>query len=78
MKNVLRLNAVLAVAVCLAGMPARAPGIAHADSSVQTLPFAQDWSTTTLITASNDWSGVPGIVGYRGDALSSADGAEPM
>ena len=33
----------------------------------QPLPFAQNWSDTTLIRRNDDWSGVPGIVGYLGD-----------
>ena len=40
-------------------------------NAAQTLPFHQDWSTTTLITGDDDWSEVPGIVGYRGDGLST-------
>jgi VCBS repeat-containing protein len=34
--------------------------------------FFQDWTNTNLITTSDDWSGVPSIVGYRGDGLASA------
>lgn len=41
------------------------------DSSPQTLPFSQNWTTTTLITTDDNWSGVPGIIGYRGDDLST-------
>jgi DNA/RNA endonuclease G (NUC1) len=33
----------------------------------QPLPFSQNWSNTGLITVNNNWSGVPGIVGYLGD-----------
>jgi predicted extracellular nuclease len=44
-----------------------------ADVMPQTLPFAQDWSNTSLITANDDWSGVPGITGYLGDTLTSAN-----
>lgn len=29
--------------------------------------LTQDWSTLTLITANDDWSGVPSIVGFLGD-----------
>jgi VCBS repeat-containing protein len=39
--------------------------------------FFQDWSNTGLITTNNDWSGVPSIVGYRGDGLSSPAGKDP-
>jgi len=42
------------------------------------LPLLQNWSNTDLITTSDDWSGVVGIVGYRGDGLTSATGADPQ
>ena len=32
-----------------------------ADNTVQTLPFAQNWTDTNQITANDNWSGVPGI-----------------
>ena len=38
-----------------------------ADTTPQPLPFAQDWSNAGLITANDDWSGVPGITGFLGD-----------
>ncbi len=36
--------------------------------------FSQDWSNTALITASDNWSGVPYIIGFRGDDLTTATG----
>lgn len=42
-----------------------------------TLPVAQPWSDTGLISRDDDWSGVPGVVGHRGDGLASAAGADP-
>lgn len=39
--------------------------------------FAQDWSEAGLIAKNDDWSGVPSIMGYRGDDLTSATGADP-
>ena len=39
--------------------------------TAQPLPFSQNWTNTGLITADNDWSGVPGIIGYRGEGLTS-------
>ena len=51
---------------------------AAADTAAQPLPFAQDWSNTGLITVNDDWSGVPGVIGYRGDALVAAPGADPQ
>ncbi len=44
----------------------------------QSLPFSQNWSNTGLITTDNNWSGVPGIVGYRGDGMSGATGVDPQ
>ncbi|CAH0274479.1 ExeM/NucH family extracellular endonuclease [Roseomonas sp. CECT 9278] len=40
--------------------------------------LSQDWSNTGLIAASDDWSGVPSIIGYRGDDVTSATGADPQ
>jgi predicted extracellular nuclease len=39
--------------------------------------FQQDWDDSGLIAANDVWSGVPSIVGYRGDGLTSATGADP-
>ena len=45
--------------------------LVSATNTPQSLPFSQNWSTTTLITANDDWSGVPGIVGYLGDIAAT-------
>lgn len=37
----------------------------------------QDWSDTSLIDSSDDWSRVVGIMGFRGDDLTSRTGADP-
>jgi len=47
-------------------------------SGGQTLPFSQNWSNTGLITTDNDWSGVPGIIGYRGDGMAGATAVDPQ
>lgn len=52
--------------------------LAHADEVPQKLPFVQDWSNAALLTQENDWSGVPGFVGYRGDKLAAKPGANPQ
>lgn len=39
--------------------------------------FFQDWSDTSLLNTTNDWSGVDSIVGYRGDGLASPAGKDP-
>ncbi|MDQ3129917.1 MAG: VCBS repeat-containing protein [Acidobacteriota bacterium] len=43
--------------------------IVSANNTPQTLPFTQNWSNAGLITADDNWSAVPGIVGYRGDDI---------
>ncbi len=50
------------------------PGTSWADNAAQTLPFAQNWSNAALITVDDDWTGVPGIEGFRGDNLTAATG----
>jgi hypothetical protein len=41
-------------------------------------PLLQDWSNAGLITTNNDWSGVPSIIGFRGDNLSPTPGFNPQ
>jgi predicted extracellular nuclease len=48
------------------------------NATPQAPPFAQDWTNTGLITVNDDWSGVPGIMGYRGDDLTTATGTDPQ
>jgi hypothetical protein len=48
-----------------------------ATNSPQSLPFSQAWTDTGLITADDNWSGVPGIVGYRGDDLTTVTATDP-
>ncbi len=65
--------------VGMMAMPVNAAFPAHpTDTTYQTLPFAQNWTNTSLITTSDDWSGVTGITGYRGDNLTSATGVDPQ
>jgi hypothetical protein len=49
------------------------------NNTAQSLPFSQTWTDTGLITASDNWSGVPGIEGFflRNDS-SSATGVDPQ
>lgn len=50
--------------------------VAYADTTPQALPLNQNFSDISLITTNDDWSGVPGVIGYRGDNLA-AEGADP-
>ncbi len=75
---------ILLVALALLPLSAPAslastPALVHpSNSTLQPLPFAQAWTNTTLITASDDWSGVPGVIGYRGDDLVTMTGVDPQ
>lgn len=52
--------------------------VAHADNSPQILPYAQNWSNA-VISSNDDWSTVPGVVGYLGDISSSTtSGVDPQ
>lgn len=43
------------------------------------LPVSQDWSNPALITVDDDWSTVPGFIGYRGDDILTATfGVDPQ
>ena len=57
-----------------------APGLGPDDATYQTLPFSQNWANTGLITANDNWSGVPGIVGYLGnyDTVGSPTNVDPQ
>src|SRR5690606_33000504 len=57
---------------------AAAIGAAHADDTPQLLPFAQDWTDTSLISANNTWTNVPGIVGYSGAGLAGGTAVDPQ
>jgi DNA/RNA endonuclease G (NUC1) len=65
----------LVVCAALLSILATAP---NADNALQTPPFSQDWTSNGLITVSHDWSGVPGIVGHRGDGMASTTGRDPQ
>ena len=49
----------------------------HALLLAATLPFIQAWGDTGLISRDDDWAGVAGVAGHRGDGLTSAAGADP-
>jgi len=48
-----------------------------ATNAPQALPFSQNWTDTGLITVDDNWTGVPGIVGYRGDDLTTVTATDP-
>lgn len=49
-----------------------------ADGTPQNLPVTQDWTDPALLSVTDNWSAVPGFEGFRGDALTSATGADPQ
>lgn len=51
---------------------------ALADGVYQPLPLSQAWTNIGLITTDDDWSGVPGILGFRGDNITAATGVDPQ
>ena len=56
---------------------ALATSAAASSTPAQPLPLSQDWSNAGLITTNDDWSGVPGIEGRRGDDLTTAIDTDP-
>lgn len=64
------------MAVVLAALVHAVP--AAADTAPRPLPYAQSWADTALISANDDWSSVPAIIGYRGDGLTAAAGVDPQ
>ena len=73
-----RLLSAAGTVLLLAGLLPASAAPVLADSSVQSLPFSQDWTNTGLITTNDDWTGVPGIVGYRGQDITNATGVDPQ
>ncbi len=71
------LSRVVVCAVASAVVLGLPHAVIHADTTPQTLPFSQNWSTATLITTDDNWSGVPGIIGYRGDGMAGATAVNP-
>lgn len=50
----------------------------RADTAPQIPPLSQAWSDTTLITANDSWTGVPGIQGFLGQDITTVTGADPQ
>jgi predicted extracellular nuclease len=48
------------------------------DLTAQLLPFTQDWTTVGLITVNDNWSAVPGAVGFLGQDMTTSTGADPQ
>jgi MYXO-CTERM domain-containing protein len=69
------------LACLLASAAALSPAAARADGTYFPLAsgtFSQDWSDASLITTNDVWSGVPSIIGYRGDLLAGASAVDPQ
>jgi uncharacterized protein len=72
-----RTPALIALVLVGAGLWRTGPTV-RADGLYQALPFTQDWSNASLITTTDSWTGVPGIIGCRGDGLTSATAVDPQ
>ncbi len=64
---------ILALALC--GLASQS---VLANDTPQALPFAQNWSDSSLISVDDDWSSVPGILGFRGDGITGATAINPQ
>src|SRR5262245_28473143 len=53
-------------------------GAASANTGYEPLPLSQNWSNTALITVDDNWSQVPGIIGYGGNAVVVDPGVDPQ
>ena len=71
-----RRSAIALIAIFLLTAIAASP--AAADSTAQTPPFSQDWHDTSLISVTDDWSGVPGVIGYLGQNITLLTGVDPQ
>ncbi|HMJ46933.1 MAG TPA: T9SS type A sorting domain-containing protein [Ferruginibacter sp.] len=69
MKNILLFSSIILSSFCPSHL---------FDNTPQTLPFSQNWANTLLITADDDWLGVPGIIAYRGDDITTSTGTDPQ
>lgn len=58
--------------------PSVSPSASPTPAPLGSVILAQNWSDTALIESDDDWSGVPNIVGYRGDNLTNAVGTDPQ
>src|ERR1044071_9272674 len=68
-------SAITILALMLMALPLQG---ALADNVPQSLPFSQNWTNTGLITANDNWSGVPGIVGFLGQDITTGTGVDPQ
>jgi 5'-nucleotidase len=75
------LTGILGLGLTLTGLSLALPA-AQADISVKVptpYPYVQEWTSASLITANDDWSGVVGVEGFLGqDITTSSSGADPQ
>lgn len=49
-----------------------------ANSTAQSVPYSLATASDSWVTTNDDWSGAPGIEGFRGDNLTANTGADPQ
>src|SRR4051794_17510755 len=75
-----RLAVLVSIVLAVTGFQLLAGAAAQASvtNKIATYPYSQPWDNSALITANDDWSGVDGVQGYRGDGLSSSTSTDPQ
>ncbi len=68
-------NAIALFAVAATGFIAQA---SVADNAYQTLPYINNWTNIALISLDDNWATVPGVLGFRGDNVTAAQGVDPQ
>jgi len=77
-KQLLNVSAIIFLTVCLI-FGSTGIQVARADTTPLTLPYFWDWSDTSLLINTGDWSGVQGILGYQGTGLGNKiTGVDPQ
>jgi predicted extracellular nuclease len=64
--------------IVIGGLLLVASTLLRADTTPQTVPVSQSWTDIGLLTTNDDWSGVAGIIGHRGDGLTGSTGVDPQ
>jgi len=77
-KQLLNVSAILFLMVCLI-FGSTGVQVARANTTPLIVPYSWDWSDTSLLTNTGDWSGIQGVMGYQGTGLGNKiTGVDPQ